>query len=215
MTLDLTGKFIIGLTGNIGTGKSTVRKMLEHLGAFGIDADALSHDAIARDSQGYTAAIEAFGSLILNSNADIDRARLGKLVFSDAAAMQILENIIHPLVSQAVDDLIMHANQPVIVIEAIKLLESDLTSQCDTVWVVDVPQTVQVQRLMDKRHHSREEALQRIHFQADPQIKIAAANVIILNDGSARKTWEQVLANWNKIPCTHSPVVEPDWLDSV
>ena len=78
------GKYVIGLTGNIATGKSVVRKMLEHLGAYGIDADALSHCAIAKDAPGYQPVVDAFGSWILNPEGQIDRTRLGKIVFSDS-----------------------------------------------------------------------------------------------------------------------------------
>ena len=77
------GKFVIGLTGNIATGKSVVRKMLEHLGAYGIDADALGHRAIARDAPGYQAVVNTFGTWILASDGQIDRSRLARVVFSD------------------------------------------------------------------------------------------------------------------------------------
>jgi dephospho-CoA kinase len=84
------GKTVIGLTGNIGTGKSVVRRMLEHLGAFGIDADALSHRAIARGAPGYNQVVTQFGRWILSSDGEIDRQRLGKVVFSDPQALKIL-----------------------------------------------------------------------------------------------------------------------------
>ena len=77
------GKFVIGLTGNIGTGKSVVRKMLEHLGAYGIDADALAHRAMAKGAPGYKPVVDIFGSWILDPQGQIDRNKLGKLVFTD------------------------------------------------------------------------------------------------------------------------------------
>jgi dephospho-CoA kinase len=119
-------KTIIGLTGNIATGKSVVRKMLEHLGAYGIDADALSHRAIAQGAPGHRAVVDAFGKWVLNASGEIDRNKLGRLVFTDPEAMNTLEDIVHPLVSQAIDIMVKRASQKVIVIEAIKLLESDL-----------------------------------------------------------------------------------------
>ena len=120
------GKYVIGLTGNIATGKSVVRKMLEHLGAYGIDADALAHRAMALGSPGYQPVVEMFGKWILGADGQIDRNRLARIVFSDADALAQLENIIHPLVSQAVDVLVRRTRHSVIAIEAIKLLEIKL-----------------------------------------------------------------------------------------
>ena len=120
------GKYVIGLTGNIATGKSVVRKMLEHLGAYSIDADALSHRAIAKGAPAYQRVIDTFGKWIVANNGEIDRAKLGRLVFNDPEALQQLESFIHPLVEQAVDLMIKRASQRVVVIEAIKLLESNL-----------------------------------------------------------------------------------------
>lgn len=192
-------KTIIGLTGNIATGKSVVRKMLEHLGAYGIDADALSHRAIARGAPGYQAVINAFGKWVLNADSEIDRAKLGRLAFTDPGAMATLEDIVHPLVSQAIDMMVKRASQKVIVIEAIKLLESDLRNVCDTIWAVNVPSEMQVRRLVEKRNMSADEAAQRIHFQSAQQQKIASAQVVIQNQGTFEETWKQVVAEWKKI----------------
>jgi dephospho-CoA kinase len=193
------GKYVIGLTGNIATGKSVVRKMLEHLGAYGMDADALSHRAIARGAPGYQATLDVFGKWLLKADGEIDRARLGKLVFGDAEAMARLEDIVHPLVSQAIDIMVKRASQRVIVIEAIKLLESDLRNVCDSVWTVNVPEEVQIRRLMDRRGMSREDAAQRIHFQSAQQHKLSAAKVVIQNNGSFEETWKNVVKEWKKI----------------
>ncbi len=86
------GKFVIGLTGNIATGKSVVRKMLEHLGAYGIDADALGHRAIARDAPGYKPVLDTFGKWILASDGQIDRGKLARVVFADPDALIQLES---------------------------------------------------------------------------------------------------------------------------
>lgn len=192
-------KYIIGLTGNISTGKSVVRKMLEHLGAYGIDADGLSHRATAKGAPGYQATLDAFGKWILASDGEIDRAKLAKLAFNDPEAMARLEDIIHPLVVQAIDIMVKRATQRVIVIEAIKLLESDLRNVCDTIWVVNVPEEEQVKRMIEKRGFSAEEAAQRIHFQSSQQQKLAAANIVIQNAGSFEDTWKQVVAEWKKV----------------
>jgi len=191
-------KYVIGLTGNIATGKSVVRKMLEHLGAYGIDADALSHRATAKGAPGYQATVDAFGKWILAPDGEIDRAKLGRLVFNDAEAMARLEDIVHPLVSQAIDVMVKRASQKVIVIEAIKLLESELRNVCDTVWVVNAPEELQIQRLVEKRGMSRDEAAQRIHFQSAQHQKLAAAHVVIQNTGSFEQTWQNVTAAWKQ-----------------
>ena len=92
------GKYIIGLTGNIATGKSVVRRMLEHLGAYTIDADALSHRAIAKGVPGYQPIINEFGKWILDKDGEIDRSKLASVVFHDLGVLAELEGIIHPLV---------------------------------------------------------------------------------------------------------------------
>ena len=128
------GKTVIGLTGNIATGKSVVRKMLEHLGAYGIDADALGHRAIAKGAPGYQPVLNTFGRWMLGPDEQIDRAKLARIVFSDPEALSRLEAIVHPLVRQAVDILVRRSKERVIVLEAIKLLESPLRGSCDSLW---------------------------------------------------------------------------------
>ena len=205
-------KFVIGLTGNIATGKSVVRKMLEHLGAYGIDADALSHRAIAKGAPGYQPTLDAFGKWLLKPDGEIDRAKLGRLVFNDPDAMLHLEEIVHPLVAQAIDIMVRRSSQRIIVIEAIKLLESDLRNSCNSIWVVSVPQEQQLRRLMEKRGLSREEALSRITFQSEQQQKINAAQVVIQNTGSFEETWKNVVTAWkksNQASDTTQVVVQP------
>jgi dephospho-CoA kinase len=192
-------KYVIGLTGNIATGKSVVRKMLEHLGAYGIDADALAHRAIAKGAPGYQPVLDTFGRWLLDANKQIDRAKLGRFVFSDAEALAQLEAIVHPLVGQAVDLLIRRAVQPVIVIEAIKLIESRMSAACDTVWATFSPENLQKARLMDKRSLNEADALQRIHAQPPQEQKTRSADVVIQNTGSFEDTWNQVVAAWKVI----------------
>ncbi len=192
------GKFVIGLTGNIATGKSVVRKMLEHLGAYGIDADALGHRAMAKEAPGYKPVLQTFGRWVLGEDDQIDRAKLGKIVFSDPQALAQLEQIIHPLVRQATDILIRRSKQPVVVLEAIKMIESPLRQACDKIWVTYASPEIQLARLIQKRSMSHEVALQRIAFQPPQQEKLAAASVVIHNDGSFEDTWKQVSAAWLK-----------------
>ena len=204
-------KYVIGLTGNIATGKSVVRKMLEHLGAYGIDADALAHRAIAQGSPGYKPVVETFGKWILTADGQIDRARLARIVFSDPEALAQLENIVHPLVAQAVDLLVRRSKHRVIVIEAIKLLESSLRSRCDTIWVSTASYDTQLARLTQKRGISDATARQRIAVQSPQEEKIAAADVVIRNDRSFDDTWQQVVAAWQKqVPSLEPAAKQPE-----
>ncbi len=194
------GKYVIGLTGNIATGKSVVRRMLEQLGAYTIDADMLAHRAIAKGAPGYQAVIDTFGKWILDANGEINRERLGRVVFSDPEALKKLEAIVHPLVFQAIDVMVRRASQPIVVIEAIKLLETDLRFACDAIWVIHAPTDVQLERLMQKRQMSREDALRRIQVQTPQQEKIAQAHVAIENRGSYEELWKEVSRHWQAIP---------------
>ncbi len=203
------GKYVIGLTGNIATGKSVVRKMLEHLGAYGIDADALSHRAMAQGAPGYQPILDTFGRWILGPDGQIDRSRLSRVVFSDPQALQRLEDILHPLVRQAVDILIRRSKQQVIVLEAIKLLESPLRQNCDAILVTCAPQAVQVARMIQKRGMSEEAARQRIAAQPPQEQKIAAATYVIQNEGSFEDTWRQVDATWQAIFHTRPDMPAP------
>jgi dephospho-CoA kinase len=193
-----TGKFVIGLTGNIGTGKSVVRKMLEHLGSYGIDADALSHRVIVRGAPGYQPVLDYFGRWIVGADGEIDRGRLGKLVFSDPAGMMELEKIIHPIVRMAIDLIIKRARHRVITIEAIKLIEGGIYRDCDSLWVTTTSAQLQLTRLVQKRGMTQEDARQRITAQAPQQQKLSLANVVINNSSTFEDTWKQVVAAWKK-----------------
>ena len=191
---------MIGLTGNIATGKSAVRNMLEELGACGIDADALAHRVIARGAPGFARVVESFGERILNGDGQIDRTRLGQIVFGDPEALRRLEEIVHPLVRQEVDLLVRGARQTVVAIEAIKLLESPLAREADAVWVTDAPLALQVERLMSSRSMSEAEALRRIASQNPQREKVKVADVVIDTRGALDQTRRQVQAAWARIP---------------
>ena len=205
------GKYVIGLTGNIATGKSVVRRMLEHLGAYGIDADALGHRAIAKGAPGYHPVVNTFGKWILGPDDQIDRNRLARIVFSDPDALAQLEAIVHPLVGGAVDMLVRRSRQEVIVLEAIKLIESGLRQRCDSLWVAYAPPEIQLARLVQKRNMSEAAARQRIIAQPDQKLKTDQANVVIRNEGPFEETWRQVLEAWQKL----FPVVETSPVRSV
>lgn len=193
------GTYVIGLTGNIAVGKSVVRQMLQHLGAYTIDADGLSHQAMAPGAPAYLPVVEMFGRFVLNEDGTVNRSTLGGIAFSFPDALTKLEAIIHPVVTQAIQTLVGRAKQPVIVIEAIKLLESDLLNLVDSVWVVDASAETQLKRLTEKRKMSADEARKRIIAQRPQADKIARADVIIMNDGNVEETWKQVQAAWNKM----------------
>jgi dephospho-CoA kinase len=204
------GKFVIGLTGNIATGKSVVRKMLEHLGAYGIDADALGHRAIAKDAPGYKPVLETFGKWILAPDGQIDRGKLARVVFADPDALNQLEAIVHPLVRQAIDLLVRRSSQKVIVVEAIKLLEGPLRQACDTVWVTYAQKQTQISRLTKKRGLSVAVAHQRVNAQPSQADKVKVANTVIQNEGSFEETWLQVTKAWKELfPSFDSGIYKP------
>jgi dephospho-CoA kinase len=192
-------KYVIGLTGNIAVGKSVVRQMLQHLGAYPIDADALTHQSMLPGAPAYQPVVETFGRFVLDPDGQIDRARLGALAFAVPEAMTTLEKIVHPVVGQAIQALIARAKQRVIVVEAIKLLESDLAGMVDAVWVVDAAAEMQYRRLLEKRKMSPEEAKKRILAQGAQADKINRADVIIRNNDNVEETWKQVQLAWNDI----------------
>lgn len=192
-------KTLIGLTGNIATGKTVVRKMLGHLGAYTIDADALTHRVMSKDGPGYKRIVELFGKFILDKDGNIDRSKLGKVVFSDPEALASLEAIVHPYVRQAVDYLIKKASQDVVVVEAIKLLESPLKDKIDSLWVTTASEDNQLVRLATKRSMTTSDARKRMASQSSQREKAAAADVVIENNGSFEDTWKQVQAAWQKL----------------
>ena len=122
-------------------------------------------------------------------------------------ALERLEVIVHPLVAQAIDLLIRRAKQSVVVIEAIKLLESDLAAGCDTIWVVDAPAELQIARLMHKRKMPEAAARQRIAAQSPQALKLRAAKTMIRNNGSFENTWDQVQEAWGKLPKPEEPLL--------
>jgi len=190
--------FIIGLTGNIGTGKSIVRKMLQHLGAYGIDADILTHEAMKPNGPAHDQIIDRFGPSILDTQGAVDRSKLGCIVFSDEKALVDLENIMHPLIFTATENMIRHAHLPIIVIEAIKLLESDLAGLCDSIWVVDTQKQVVSKRLSHERGMKQTEIKKRLSHQSPTEDKKQQADVVIENSGDVYKTWQQVTKAWDQ-----------------
>ncbi len=193
------GKRLIGLTGNIAVGKSLVRGILAQLGAFTIDADQVAHQVIRRGAATYDDIIAAFGTGILADDGEISRAALGKIVFADPARLQQLEGITHPAIRQRIAQLIQEADAPVVVIEAIKLLEGELKNAVDAVWVVDASMPSQLKRLTLQRGLTAAEAQRRIALQNSQAEKLRQADVIIHNDGAIEDTRAQVERAWRAL----------------
>lgn len=193
------GKYVIGLTGNIATGKSVVRQMLEHLGAFSLDADALANQTTGKGGPAYASVVKLFGEWVLKDDGEINRARLGRIVFVDPEALARLEAVVHPYVGQAIDFLVKRAKSNYVIIEAIKLLESGMAKDCDAVWVVTAPEATQIGRLLEKRKMTPEDAKQRVIAQGGQEEKVKAAQVVIDNGGAFEDTWTQVQNAFNKI----------------
>ena len=193
------GKYLIGLTGNIAVGKSLVRETLAQLGAAAIDADHVAHQVIRRGGAAYGDIIVAFGDGILAADGEIDRAALGKIVFADRAKLKQLEGITHPAIRRRIDQLIRATNAPVVVIEAIKLLEGDLKNAVDAVWVVDASREAQRKRLITERRMTEADAAGRIALQNSQADKLRQADVIIRNNGNIEQTRAQVERAWRAI----------------
>jgi dephospho-CoA kinase len=192
-------KYLIGLTGNIATGKSTIARMLSELGATVIDADALVHDLQRTGTPTYDAIVAAFGRGILDRAGEIDRKALGAIVFANPDRLRVLESILHPAVAIESQRRIATAPTRVIVYETIKLIEAGRAEMCDALWVVTAQPDVQLQRLMRYRGLSEIEAQQRINAQPPQSAKLKHATVVIDNSGELTETRRQVRAAFEAI----------------
>lgn len=190
---------LIGLTGNIATGKSTVAGMLAELGAEVIDADGVAHEVMRAGSSVHAQIVAAFGSAVLSPDGEIDRRRLGDIVFVDPAALARLEVIVHPAVIAETGRRIAASRAPAVVVEAIKLIESGMADGCDSVWVTTCRPAQQIRRLMDGRKMSRAEARRRVQAQPPQEDKIARADVVIDTGGTLAQTRAQVQAAWERL----------------
>lgn len=192
-------KHVIGITGNIATGKSTIVRMLEELGAEAIDADALVHGMMGPGSQLADAIERRFGSEVVNPDRSINRPALGRIVFSDRAALEDLEHLIHPAVVEHMLEAAERPDPPVLVLDAIKLFEAGIADTCDSVWVVDADRETQIERIMRRNEVDRAEAERRIDAQPPQSEKVARADVVIDNSGNLEETKRQVREAWYRI----------------
>ena len=189
----------IGVTGNIGTGKSTVAAMLARLGAEVIDADQVAHEVMRAGSAVHRRVVEAFGRDMLAADGELDRRRLGARVFADPQALARLEALVHPAVRREIERRVRTTSAPVVAIEAIKLIEAGLADRCDSVWVVTARPDQQRERSAARGGLSPAEIEQRMEAQPPAAAKLARADVVIDNSGPLEATWEQVQAAWRRL----------------
>jgi len=197
-------RLIIGLTGNIATGKSTVLDYLRQKGAYIIDADKLTHRTMQPGGLAYDAILSAFGPGVVAEGGAIDRATLGRIVFADPAALRRLEEIVHPAVFVLAQTELAQTTAALVIVEAIKLLEAKrLLTLCQEVWVVTADPEVQLRRLVEQRGMSEAEARQRMAAQSPQTEKVKQATRVIINNGSPQELYAQLDAIWNELAGTN------------
>ena len=194
------GKVIIGLTGNIATGKSAVMRLAHDHGALTIDADKIVHELMDNDATMQAAIAVAFGSEVRREDGRIDRKKLGEIAFADPTAMQDLEAMTHPAVGKEVDARILASKQKIIFIEAIKLLEGNLCDICHQIWVTRCSPQRQLERLRVCRGMETEVAAVRIKAQPPQEEKVAQSDVLIDTNGLMKDTEAQFGIAWARLP---------------
>jgi dephospho-CoA kinase len=192
-------KHVIGLTGNIATGKSTVVRMLEDMGAEAIDGDALVHTLMGPDSPLAPAIRAEFGDEAINPDGSVNRPALGRVVFSDPAKLRALEAITWPPVLERKRAAIHEPGPDVLILDAIKLFESGMAEDCDEIWVVTAPREQQIARVMARNNVDRAEAERRIDAQPPQEEKVARADVVIANAGTLDDLQTQVRTAWQRL----------------
>lgn len=200
-------RFILGVTGNIATGKSTVVKMLVARGAHHIDSDEVYRDLVQPGTPLLNDLRETFGDGVIAADGSLDRAALRAIVFNDADELARLDRITHPAVLAESDRRAFAIGDGVVVLDAVKLIESGHADVCDQVWLVTAPEEDQVRRLMERNSLDEIEARRRVNAQPPLGPKIARADVVIANDGSLEDLRHQVDAAWEalSIPRRLSP----------
>jgi dephospho-CoA kinase len=190
----------VGLTGGIGSGKSTVADMLRHRGAVLVDSDHLARQVVAPGTEGLALVVAEFGEGVLTASGDLDRPRVAAVVFGDEGARRRLEGIIHPRVRAAAreqESQAVAADPGAVVVHDVPLLvETGRHRGFDVVAVVDVPEEVAVQRLVTHRDLDPADARRRILAQASRADRLAVADVVLDNSGSLQSLRDQVDAAW-------------------
>ncbi len=193
----------VGLTGSIACGKSTVASMFKEFGAYVIDADEIAHSALKKTEKPYKLIVEAFGTSILDENKDIDRKKLGAIVFSDKQKLAMLEAIIHPYVQEKrreIENFILEKNKNAIIIYDVPLLfEKHLEDSFDKIVVVYTKKDVQIERLIKRQNLTYTEAQKLINLQIDIEEKKKKADFVIDNSYSLEYTKKQVEEIFKKL----------------
>jgi dephospho-CoA kinase len=178
---------VIGLTGGIGAGKSEVAQLLEELGARVINADKVGHEAYRPGSDSWRQVVQAFGEGILQATGEIDRGKLGAIVFSDPGQLARLNGILHPTMAGIVADGLERLRSDgvrVAVVEAALLLEAGWDSLVDEVWTTDAPVEAVMGRLKERNGMSGDEVQKRIDSQMDRAERLARSHVVVDNSGN-------------------------------
>lgn len=195
----LAGKRLIGLTGNIATGKSAVRSMLVQLGAIAIDADEVARAVVQPGQPSLREIARTFGPDVLHSDGSLNRRALAEIVFHNPQKLRALEDITHPAVRvEIAQRLAALAPGCIVVLEAIKLLESGWRTHCEEIWTTTCAPAVQLQRLMASRGMSEAEAHMRIDAQPPQAKKVDAADVIIDSNRPLAEMQAQVEQEWRR-----------------
>lgn len=193
---------IIGLTGGIGSGKSTAAQFLAELGAVIVELDRVGHEAL-KQKEVKKQLVGEFGEGILtDAGGEIDRARLGKLVFNNHEALSRLNRIVHPVIDDIVNARIeayRRQGVKVVVLEAAAILEAGRAAQVDELWVTVAPKAVVLKRLTEKSVYSEQEAQARINAQMPGEERLRQAGVVIDTDCTLEELKARVLAEWEKL----------------
>jgi dephospho-CoA kinase len=191
--------FVLGLTGNIACGKSTVGSLLaERFGAEYLDADRIVHALYAAGTSETRQIATRFGGELLQPDGTIDRRRLGDVVMADRAALKELERILDPGVRGVIESRLISSPAPVVVLDAIRLIEGGLYLRCNAVWVVVCEPALQIERLQASRHFSLEQATLRVNAQAPIENKLRHATAVLHNSGSLHDLETQLNDTWAK-----------------
>ncbi len=191
---------ILGLTGGIASGKSTVAKMFQERGAYIIDADQIAREVVEPGEEGWHRVRERFGAKVFRPDGTLDRAALRKIVFNDEGARQDLNSLLHPLIRSRMRDksrqLASQFPQGIIILDIPLLFESKLTHLVEKVIVVYIPEPMQLERLIARSGLTEEEAQKMVQAQLPIEEKKARADIIIDNSGSITETERQVDHLW-------------------
>jgi dephospho-CoA kinase len=194
---------IIGVTGNIGSGKSTVCQILKRLGAVVIDADKLGHQTYRPYSSTWQEIIDAFGRAIVGADNEIDRQKLGQLVFSCPASLARLNRIVHPQIRKtALDKISSCRRQKVetVAFEASLLIEAGWKDLVNTIWLVVTSEEKVIQRVVHNKGNTEASILARLKTQMPVQEKMEYADELIYNDGNLSQLEARIEELWQKMP---------------